>query len=130
LTIREVLERVASEFPIASAQNFAGHDLANFMRGQGADAIKDAIARDDLIVKGSPGQANWADVPWFGLFQPEITETATKGYYVVYLFNVAMTEVSLSLGQGVTALRTEFGRFAKQEMLRRATLVRDRVPEH
>jgi hypothetical protein len=130
LTIRDVLERVASEFPGASTQIFAGHNLANFMRGQGANAIKAAIARDDLIVKGSPGQANWADVPWFAVFQPEITENATKGYYVVYLFNAAMTQVSLSLGQGVFALRKEFGRFAKQEMLRRSALIRDRVPEY
>ena len=37
-----------------------------------------------LLVEGSPGQGNWAAVPWISVFDPAITTSATRGYYVVY----------------------------------------------
>ena len=61
-------------------------------------------------------------------FHPEVTTSATRGYYVVYLFDTDMSTLNLCLGQGVTAIRDEFGAKAIDEMLRRAALIRDRVP--
>src|SRR5262249_52580282 len=41
-----------------------------------------------LFVEGSAGAGNWAAVPWISVFDPAITTSATRGYYVVYLFHV------------------------------------------
>jgi hypothetical protein len=68
-------------------------------------------------------------VPWLALFNPEVTTSATRGYDIVYLFAADMSTVTLSLAQGVTAIRDEFKNKAAAEMLRRAALIRDRVPE-
>ena len=41
-----------------------------------------------LLVEGSAGAGNWAAVPWISVFDPAITTSATRGYYLVYLFHV------------------------------------------
>src|SRR5262249_14250474 len=62
-----------------------------------------------LIPKGSAGAGNWADVPWLAVFDPLVTTTATRGYYVVYLFHNSEPEVHLSLNQGNTVRRKAYG---------------------
>jgi 5-methylcytosine-specific restriction protein A len=126
--LREVFEKIADEFSAARQQPMKQHPLAAFVRHDAAQAVSDIVARSDLKIDGSPGQGNWAEVPWIGLFHPEVTTSATRGYYVVYLFAVDMSSVSLCLGQGVTAIREEFKAKAIDEMLRRAALIRDRLP--
>jgi 5-methylcytosine-specific restriction protein A len=61
-----------------------------------------------LLVEGSPGQGNWAAVPWISVFDPVITTSATSGYYVVYLFHATKPIVHLSLNQGATKVREDF----------------------
>jgi 5-methylcytosine-specific restriction protein A len=126
--LREMFQRVAAEFPTARNEPLADHPLAAYLRHQAAQEVRDVVGRPDLKVMGAPGQGNWADVPWVGLFHPEVTTSATRGYYVVYLFDTDMSTLNLCLGQGVTAIRDEFGAKAVDEMLRRAALIRDRVP--
>ena len=75
-------------------------------------------------------KGNWAEIPWICIFNPEITVSAEKGFYVVILFSANMEEVYFCQGQGVTEPKKEFGRRFKTEMHRRAELIRDRVPEH
>jgi 5-methylcytosine-specific restriction enzyme A len=127
--IQDVFQRVAREFVDARAGSLANHPLANYLRDDAAQEVRDAISRPDLRVVGAPGQGNWADVPWLALFNPEVTTSATRGYDIVYLFAADMSTVTLSLAQGVTAIRDEFKNKAAAEMLRRAALIRDRVPE-
>lgn len=52
---------------------------------------------------------NWAELPWIGIFNPQITKTAQSGYYIVYLFREDMQGVYLSLNQGVTEIRNKYG---------------------
>src|SRR5205085_6626418 len=82
-----------------------------------------------LLVEGSAGAGNWAAVPWISIFDPAITTSATRGYYVVYLFHVDKPMVHLSLNQGTTAVREEFGARAREILQDRAELMRKRVAE-
>lgn len=127
--IRECLEYIETHYLAATVQTFSKHPIADYMRQQAAQAIADAVGNSYYICKGSPGQGNWADVPWIGIFDPTVTETATRGYYVVYLFSADMRRVYLCLGQGTTAVRDEFKRDTHDALLRFAGLMRDRVPE-
>ena len=61
------------------------------------------------------------------MFDPLITTTATRGYYVVYLFNAVMNTVCLSLNQGATAVQAEFGARAVEVLQERAALMRAHV---
>jgi 5-methylcytosine-specific restriction protein A len=89
MALRETLHQILTDYPLARTGALEGHPLAQFIRGDAADAVSDALGEvgDGLIVQGSPGQGNWAAVPWIAVFDPAITTSATRGYYVVYLFH-------------------------------------------
>ncbi|HTA12291.1 MAG TPA: DUF3578 domain-containing protein [Solirubrobacteraceae bacterium] len=62
------------------------------------------VVGDEIAYKtqGSAGAGNWAETPWVGVFDLSITDSATRGYYIVYLFRADGTAVHLSLNQGTT----------------------------
>ncbi|MED1666089.1 MrcB family domain-containing protein [Brevibacillus laterosporus] len=59
-------------------------------------------------VKGSVGAGRWTETPWISVFDKEITETAQKGFYIVYLFKKDMSGVYLSLNQGTTYIDRKY----------------------
>lgn len=123
--------RVAEGFPEARQQALTGHPLAQYVRSDLSAAVSDALGElsRGLVTEGSPGVGNWAVVPWAAIFDPLVTDTATKGYYVVFLFAHGKSEVHLSLNQGTTAVVSEYGRIAHQVLRDRAALIRARVPD-
>lgn len=129
--IREALARILSEYPTAKAKPLEGHALAQFIRKETASAVSEALGSegDGFIIQGSPGQGNWAAVPWISIFDPTVTTSATRGYYVVYLFHATDAIVQLSLNQGTTAVREEFRSAARGVLADRAQLMRKRVSE-
>jgi hypothetical protein len=44
-------------------------------------------------------------VPWIAVLNPDVTSTAQRGNYVVYLYNVSLTRIYLSANQGSTQHR-------------------------
>lgn len=102
MDLRETLTRILSEYPTARMAPLELHPLAQFIWGETEDAVAVALGSeaDGLIVQGSPGQGNWAAVPWISIFDPAITTSATRGYYVVYLFHATEPIVQLSLKSG------------------------------
>ncbi|WP_312876222.1 MrcB family domain-containing protein [Paenibacillus alginolyticus] len=72
--------------------------------------MEDALHLDtaEFKVIGSVGQGNWAEVPWIVLCNREITESAQRGVYVVYLFNADGSGFYLSLNQGYTYFDKEY----------------------
>lgn len=131
MALQAALARVLSEYPQASAESFAKHPLANFIRNEAASAVSDALGAEvaGLMAVGSPGAGNWAEVPWLAVFDPLVTDTATKGYYVVYLFHTSDPVVYLSLNQGTTIVRQEFGASARQVLADRAGFMRKRLAD-
>ncbi len=128
--LADVFHRIAGEYGEAKQQDFEDHPLADFIRQAAPEAVGHVLGNNVLLVKGSAGQSRWSDVPWLGVFNPEVTETATRGYYVIYLFAADMSWVHLCLAQGVTIIQEELGRAARDELQRRAALIRARVPEY
>lgn len=103
MPLRECLDRVLSDYLTARRQNFAGHDLAYFIRHECPEQISRAIGVNDrLMLKGSAGQGTWTYGPWIGIFDRLVTTSAQRGYYPVYLFREDMEGVYLSLNQGIT----------------------------
>jgi hypothetical protein len=130
--LAEALARVAFEYPSIRHQPMTGHPLAEFIRMDAAKAVRDALGDlgRDLLVKGSPGQGNFAEVPWVAVFDPVVTHTATAGYYVVYLFSADGARVSLSLNQGTTAVHKEHGGRYVDVLRERAQFIRGRLTGH
>lgn len=131
MALHETLQRILTDFPKASAKPLEGNALAAFIRDDAREAVEVGLGEvgKGFEVEGSPGQGNWAAVPWISVFDPAITTTATDGYYVVYLFHTSQPIVHLSLNQGTTKVRSEFKRQTRPVLRDRAELMRKRVSE-
>ena len=66
--------------------------------------------RADLLVAGSCGIGQKTDFPWVAIFNKNITSSAKRGLYVVYLFKKDMSGFYLSLNQGITYFADTFKR--------------------
>ncbi len=62
---------------------------------------------DKYISKGSCGVGVWAKCPWLAIFNTNITDTTTKGVYIVYLLNPNKKVLYLTLNQGVESITKE-----------------------
>jgi 5-methylcytosine-specific restriction protein A len=121
VTLREGIERVLAEYLGAKKQTFTQHPIACLIRQD----IRKAVARlsgdeERLTFKGSAGQANWVMGPWIGVFNPLVTHTAQRGYYVCFLFREDMQGVYLSLNQAMTQAKDLYKSDAKTALLARA----------
>jgi 5-methylcytosine-specific restriction enzyme A len=131
MPLRNTLQTILTDYHKATAEPLEGHKLANFIRRAAANEVGEALGElgAGLTVEGSAGAGNWAAVPWISVFDPAITTSATRGYYVVYLFHVSEPVVHLSLNQGTTNVREEFGGRTRQVLMDCAELMRKRVAE-
>lgn len=126
------LSRLATEYAYERAKTFSGSQFGDFVRHDVALEAKKLLIfwPFNLKVRASVGQGVWASVPWLAFFDPLITETATQGFYVVYLINPDAQTITLSMNQGTTAIYNEFGQSHGRDVLkRRAHDMADRVPE-
>jgi len=128
--LRDVLANFGENFLKATTSSLKHNSFAKYARKEASRIVRETIDRPDFKVAVSVGQGTWAEIPLISIFNPEITTSAMKGIYVVYLFNSDLTKVFLCQGQGVTSVRAEFGRGQSSELKRRADLIRSRVPEH
>jgi 5-methylcytosine-specific restriction enzyme A len=131
MPLQAALRRILTEYPQARTESLEGHALAGFIRHDAEQEVETSLGElgAGLIIEGSPGQGNWAAVPWISIFDPAITTSATRGYYVVYLFHAVEPVVHLSLNQGTTAVREKFGTRTREILKDRADLVRKRVQD-
>jgi 5-methylcytosine-specific restriction protein A len=128
--LKAALERVLAEWKRARAEPFAQHPLATFIRDEVPQEVKNMLSNGrGLTVKGSAGAGQWASVPWVSVFDDVVTDSATRGYYVVYLFHTEGTGVHLSLNQGTTATRAEFKENTRAVLRDRAALMRRRLED-
>jgi hypothetical protein len=62
-----------------------------------------------FLLRASVGQGNKTKYPWIAIFNKEITTTATKGLYIVFLFKRDCSGFYLSLNQGITNFQNKYG---------------------
>src|SRR4029453_2789488 len=87
LLLRDLLVRVLANYPTAAKDSLEKHPLAIFIRDAPAlDLMPLLNDQESYKVEGSPGQGNWAKVPWISIFDLLVTDSAQRGYYPVYLF--------------------------------------------
>lgn len=130
--LAEYLSRLATEYTYERVKKFSGSGFGDFVRHDISIEAKKLLVfwPFELKVKSSVGQGVWASVPWLAFFDPLITDTATKGFYVVYLVNADSQTITLSMNQGTTAIYNEFGQSRGRKVLqRRARDMADRVHE-
>ena len=62
---------------------------------------------------GSDGQGNILRTPWFATLNLEVTDSATKGYYLVYLISADLRTLVLAIGFGAHQFEKQYGRGKK-----------------
>lgn len=129
--MRETLLQIGQNYAFARKENFSQHPLSNLIRRQLKDHIKQALGdmASKFIICASSGTGTWAHVPWVAVFDPMVTEKATEGYYVVYLFASDKGEIHLSLNQGTTSVMEEFRTKGPKVLRDRATFMSTRVAD-
>ncbi|MBM9604111.1 MrcB family domain-containing protein [Desulfopila inferna] len=121
MSLNATLGLIFEEYFEASQKPLSRNALAEFIRSDFPATIRSIIGKNNrYLLQGSPGQGNWARVPWAAIFDRFITGTAQEGYYIVYLFREDLAGVHLSLNQGVTSIRQEYGADAKHALKVRA----------
>ena len=121
MSLHSALSLFLEEYPLASCGEFAGNAVAELIRKDVPEAIKAVLGSNErYIAHGSAGQGAWARVPWAAVFDRFITESAQDGYYLVYLVREDFSGVYLSLNQGVTSVREQYGSDAKHALHVRA----------
>ena len=122
MSLNAALTLFLEEYPNATEQPFAGNPVAEFIRRVVPEAIEQVIGDDNrYLVRGSAGQGNWARVPWAAIFDRLVTDTAQDGYYVVYLVKEDFSGIYLSLNQGVTTVKEQYGTDARKALRVRAS---------
>ena len=75
---REVLATVFASYESERLKPLKGSSFARWFSHDAAASFAAILARPDLHFEGSVGQGNWAEVPWFGVFNPESTTLALR----------------------------------------------------
>ncbi|HJE26040.1 MAG TPA: DUF3578 domain-containing protein [Methylorubrum populi] len=112
MSLGHALRRIVEGYPLARLDPPTGHPLAHVIRRGAPDELRRALdpIGGPFLVKGSPGRGtHWAAVPWLAVFDPAVTTSATRGFYLVYLFPAHREAVHLSLAQGTVAAIREHG---------------------
>ena len=137
LDIRGALKYILDHYQEAKMAKFKKHKLGNHVR----KLVKDIITKNAELehgryyITGSVGQGRWAEIPWISIFIRDITTTATKGYYIVYLFKADMSGVYISLNQGWTYFETKYAgaKLGYEKIQLSAKMVRKKlnfIPDH
>jgi 5-methylcytosine-specific restriction protein A len=113
--------RVLAEYPAAREQPLQGNPLAQAIRRTLPDELGELLNEPTYIAEGSPGAGNWAETPWVAIFDPLVTTTAQRGYYIVFLFRGDGEGVYLSLNQGATQVHEEVGARYRDVLASRAS---------
>lgn len=106
--IRNIVSRILDEYIIAKEEPQKGHPLGEYFRNEIPAEIYASGLVDEkaYLVKGSVGNGNWAAVPWVCVFDRNITNSATKGVYIVYLLAKDCQTLYLTFNQGCTDIRS------------------------
>lgn len=137
--LRKVFDKFLNEYVIEKNNDFKGNVLAAFIRGNccAPQIVRNAIGSTDEVykIKGSVGQSTWVGVPWLAVMNTEITESAQRGVYVVYLLSEDGNTLYLTLNQGGKDVKESVGNKqieAEKKLRKRASEFREmleRAPE-
>lgn len=123
MALRESLEKIMFEYPLATNDNFDGHSFASYVRNVVPKSISASLELPEIYsVKASAGKGSWAKVPWIAIFNKLVTESVQSGFYCVYLFRADFSGVYLSLNQGIADKRN------KSTLGKAMDIVRDQAP--
>ncbi len=130
MNLKQALEKILSEYLIEKeSKSFTGNTLAEFLRSELPKIINNLLGISDrYLVKGSAGKGVWTNVPWAAVLDKTVTDTPQKGFYLVYLFCEDGSGLYISLNQGVTDLKQQYGSSVRNALKVKANDYAAQVP--
>lgn len=124
-------EKVLNEYLDEKNKGFKENPMGVTVRKEIRNNLEEYLNTDKYFIKGSVGQGQWAVIPWVCIFDKRITTTATKGYYIVILFQADMSGFYLSLNQGWTYYRDKYPKrkIAKEKIQNISTMLQEKLQE-
>ena len=118
--MKQIVEKILNEYTAAKQKPFTGHPMGAFFRNDIPNAIyKTGIVDSKThLITGSVGKGNWAMVPWICIFDRQITTSATKGVYIVYLLSKDGNTLYLTFNQGCTEIRNTHSKVETIKIMR------------
>jgi len=130
MLLTEAFTKILSEYRAATEHVFRGHPLSRYIRRHLPELVRRiGEIPSEYEIHGSAGQGQWNKCPWLAVLDPLVTDTAQKGYYVVYLFREDFSGFYLSLNQGVTDVRRIYKADTKSALRTKASDFRARLPK-
>ena len=108
-SLHERFREVLAYLPSALEEDFSGHPINDLLVRGCPDALRLVVLDPGYKLQGSRGRGRWAETVWAAVFDRLVTETAQRGYYIVYLFRRDGDGVYLSLNQGTMAVYAKVG---------------------
>lgn len=106
--MREIFQKFFNEYLIASKNKWSGSEpFVQYVAKEVPEILyqKNIIDINRFLIKGSTGLGVYTKLPWIAIFNKDITTSAQRGIYIVYLFNITCNKVYLTLNQGCTDLK-------------------------
>jgi len=83
--------------------------MFDLVKTEWAEFISKNVNLKKYTVEASVGQGNISASPWLTIMDKTITESATEGFYVVYLFSRSAKKLYLSIGIGAVQFQEIYG---------------------
>ena len=111
--LREFIERFIREYPNEKKESYGNNALGEFIRRKVPEKIfkTGIIKKEEYIVKGSVGTGRWTAIPWVAIYDINVTNSAQKGEYIIYLLSVDDKTLYLTFNQGCEELEDKYGKF-------------------
>lgn len=118
INLNKLFNDFLNGYNAAKQESFADHNMGNLVRNEIPSALYNAcVNKSEYLIKGSVGQGNWATIPWICIFDKSITTTAQSGVYIVYLLSKDGKSLYLTLNQGCTDLKAQYGKRKAIELM-------------
>ena len=129
--LRNFLEKTSLALSDGVPDVYKEHPLAQSIRDEGKKIIESIlpVGFNDYKVAGSAGIGQWARIPWVSIYNLSITDTATKGYYVVYLIPSGSNKIILGLAQSYEEAKKEYKSKSDLMLNKQADIMRMKIPE-
>lgn len=128
--LRDMLRQLAHDYGDAKRGIFnKDNEYVSLIEKSAVSIVRGNLTdiSSDVLVEGSAGEGQWADIPWITIMDPRVTDSPTRGHYVAYLFNWRKGTIALSLNQGSTQVKKEHGIRRNAVLTERAARIRSRL---
>ena len=91
-----LLKQFGEQFKIESNDSYQATENSKIITKELPALLVDRLnLKDEYKVYGSVGSGNWSEIPWIGILDKSITNSTTKGYYVVLLLDKNLQNIIL-----------------------------------